>query len=129
MKSKIKIGSQAINTNGVAKWLTALMPGRAWGAVCALAALTAMGLAFMWWCPDMTCFSNRMCEHWMFRRQVLWIGIGLSFFLLAVVIEWIMAGILVSLARDDAPGQDARGPKNATGEAPVVPVNGKEKTK
>ena len=84
----MKIGSQAINTNGGAKWFTALMPGRAWGVVCALAALTAMGLAFMWWCPDMTWFSNRMGEHWMFRRQVLWMGIGLSFFMLAVMVGW-----------------------------------------
>ena len=75
-------------TGGVAKWLTALMPGRAWGAVCALTALTAMGLAFMWWCPDVKWFSDRMGEHWMFRRQVLWMGIGLSCFILAVMVEW-----------------------------------------
>ena len=75
-------------TGGIAKWLTALMPGRAWGVVCALAALTAMGLAFMWWCPDVTWFSDRMGEHWMFRRQVLWMGIGLSCFMLAVMVEW-----------------------------------------
>ena len=84
----MKIGSQAINTNGGAKWFTALMPGRAWGVVCALAALTAMGLAFMWWCPDMAWFGKRMGEHWMFRRQVLWMGIGSSFFMLAVMVGW-----------------------------------------
>ena len=75
-------------TGGVAKWLVALMPGRAWGVVLAMAALMAMGLAFMWWCPDVTWFSDRMGEHWMFRRQVLWMGIGLSCFMLAVMVEW-----------------------------------------
>ena len=44
-----------------------------------------------------------------------------------VMIEWIMAGILVSLVRDDANGQDAHCPRFATGETPIVPVNGKEK--
>ena len=72
----------------VAKWLTAVMPGRAWGVVLAMAALTAMGLAFMWWCPDMTWFSDRMGEHWMFRRQVLWMSIGLLCFFLAVMVGW-----------------------------------------
>lgn len=72
----------------VAKWLTALMPGRAWGVVFAMAALTTMGLAFMWWCPDVKWFSDRMGEHWMFRRQVVWTGIGLSCFVLAVMVEW-----------------------------------------
>ena len=52
----------------VAKWLTAVMPGRAWGVVLPFAALTAMGLAFMWWCPDVAWFSDRMGEHWMFRH-------------------------------------------------------------
>ena len=75
-------------TGGVAKWLVALMPGRAWGAVFVLATLTVMGLAFMWWCPDVKWFSERMGEHWMFRRQVVWTGIGLSFFILAVMVGW-----------------------------------------
>ena len=75
-------------TGGIAKWLTALMPGRAWVVVLAMAALTAMGLTFMWWCPDVKWFSDRMGEHWMFRRQVVWTGIGLSCFMLAVMVEW-----------------------------------------
>ena len=86
--SEIKNENNVNTTVGVVKWLTALMPGRAWGAVCALTALTAMGLAFMWWCPDVKWFSDRMGEHWMFRRQVLWMGIGLSCFILAVMVEW-----------------------------------------
>ena len=72
----------------VAKWLTALMPGRAWGAVLVLAALTAMGLAFMWWCPDSGCLAELHGAHWMFRRQVLWMGIGLPCFLLAAMVGW-----------------------------------------
>ncbi len=88
MKIKMKNEKQAVDTNGVAKCLTALMPGRAWGVVLVMAALTAMGLAFMWWCPDVKWFSDRMGEHWMFRRQVLWMGIGLLFFFLAVMIGW-----------------------------------------
>ena len=85
MTNREENGSNAI---GIVKWLTAVMPGRAWGAVFALAALTAMGLAFMWWCPDVKWFSDRMGEHWMFRRQVLWMGIGLSCFILAVMVGW-----------------------------------------
>ena len=72
----------------VAKCLTAVIPGRAWGVVLAMAALTTMGLAFMWWCPDVKWFSDRMGEHWMFRRQVVWMGIGFSLFVLAAMVGW-----------------------------------------
>lgn len=65
-----------------------MMPGRAWGVVLALAALTAMGLAFMWWCPDVTWFSDRMGEHWMFRRQAVWAGMGLTFAILVMMVGW-----------------------------------------
>ena len=71
----------------VAKCLTAVMPGRAWGVVCALAALAAMGLAFMWWCPDAGFLTELRGAHWAFRRQVLWMGSGLLFFFLAVMVE------------------------------------------
>lgn len=75
-------------TGGIARWVTALMPGRAWDVVLALAALTAMGLAFMWWCPDTGFLAELHGAHWAFRRQVLWLGIGLSCFILAVMVEW-----------------------------------------
>ncbi len=72
----------------VAKWLTAVMPGRAWGVVLPFAALTAMGLAFMWWCPDAGFVAERLGAHWVFWRQALWMGIGLSCFFLAVMVGW-----------------------------------------
>ena len=49
---EIKNESNMNAPGGVVRWLTALMPGRAWGVTLVLVALTAMGLAFMWWCPD-----------------------------------------------------------------------------
>ena len=72
----------------VAKWLTAVMPGRAWGAVLPFAALTAMGLAFMWFCPDAGFVAERLGAYWVFWRQALWMGIGLSCFFLAVMVGW-----------------------------------------
>ena len=72
----------------VAKWLTAMMPGRAWGVVLSLAGLSVMGLVFLWCCPDGASFTERMGGHWMFRRQVAWLGIGVSVFGLAVMVEW-----------------------------------------
>lgn len=75
-------------TGGIAKWLTALMPGRAWSVVLSLAALTTMGLAFLWRCPDAGFLSEQLGAYWLLRRQVVWTGIGLSFFILAVMVGW-----------------------------------------
>ena len=72
----------------VAKWLTAVMPGRAWGVVLSLAGLSVMGLVFLWYCPDAASFTEWMGGHWMFRRQVVWLGIGVSVFGLAVMVGW-----------------------------------------
>ena len=72
----------------VAKWLTAVMPGRAWGVVLSLAALTAMGLAFLWRCPDAGFLSEQLGAYWLLRRQVLWMSIGLSCLFLAVMVGW-----------------------------------------
>ena len=72
----------------VAKWLTAVMPGRAWSVVLSLAALTTMGLAFLWRCPDAGFLSEQLGAYWLLRRQVLWMSIGLSCFFLAVMVGW-----------------------------------------
>ena len=74
--------------NQVAKWLTAVMPGRAWGVVFSLAALTAMGLVFLWCCPDAASFTERMGEHWMLKRQAVWLGIGFSAFAFGLILGW-----------------------------------------
>ena len=72
----------------VAKWLTAVMPGRAWGVLLSLAGLSVMGLAFLWWCPDAGFLSERLGAYWLLRRQVLWMSIGWSCFFLAVMVGW-----------------------------------------
>ena len=72
----------------VAKWLTAVMPGRAWGVVLSLAALSVMGLVFLWCCPDAASFTERMGEHWMLKRQAVWLGIGFSAFALGLILGW-----------------------------------------
>ena len=74
--------------NQVAKWLTAVMPGRAWGVVLSLAGLSVMGLVFLWCCPDVTSFTERMGEHWMLKRQAVWLGIGFSAFALGLILGW-----------------------------------------
>ena len=85
---KEEIENAASAMGAIPKWITTAMPGRAWGVVCALAALAAMGLAFMWWCPDTGFLAELHGAHWMFRRQVLWMGIGLLFFFLSVMVGW-----------------------------------------
>ena len=72
----------------VAKCLTAVMPGRAWGVVLPFATLAAMGLVFMWCCPDAGFVAERLGAYWVFWRQALWMGIGLSCFFLAVMVGW-----------------------------------------
>ncbi len=72
----------------VAKWLTAVMPGRAWGVVLSLAGLSVMGLVFLWCCPDAASFTERMGEHWMLKRQAVWLGIGFSAFALGLILGW-----------------------------------------
>ena len=72
----------------VAKWLTVVMPGRAWGVVLSLAGLSGMGLVFLWCCPDVASFTERMGEHWMLKRQAVWLGIGFSAFALGVILGW-----------------------------------------
>ena len=74
--------------NQVAKWLTAVMPGRAWGVVLSLAGLSVMGLVFLWCCPDAASFTERMGEHWMLKRQAVWLGIGFSAFALGLILGW-----------------------------------------
>ena len=64
------------------------MPGRAWSVVLSLAALTTMGLAFLWRCPDAGFLSEQLGAYWLLRRQVLWMSIGLSCFFLAVMVGW-----------------------------------------
>lgn len=72
----------------VAKWLTAVMPGRAWGVVLSLAGLSVMGLAFLWCCPDVASFTERMGEHWMLKRQAVWLCIGFSAFAFGLILGW-----------------------------------------
>lgn len=72
----------------VAKLLTAVMPGRAWGVVLSLAGLSVMGLVFLWSCPDVASFTEQMGEHWMLNRQAIWLGIGFSVFALGLILGW-----------------------------------------
>ena len=72
----------------VAKWLTAVMPGRAWGVLLSLAGLSVMGLVFLWSCPSVASFTERMGEHWMLKRQAVWLGIGFSAFALGLILGW-----------------------------------------
>ena len=86
--SEIKNESNMNASGGVAKWLMAVMPGRAWSVVLSLAALTTMGLEFLWRCPDAGFLSEQLGAYWLLRRQVLWMSIGLSCFFLAVMVGW-----------------------------------------
>ena len=60
--SEIKNESNMNASGGVAKWLMAVMPGRAWSVVLSLAALTTMGLEFLWRCPDAGFLSEQLGE-------------------------------------------------------------------
>ena len=64
------------------------MPGRAWGVVLSLAGLSVMGLVFLWCCPDAASFTERMGEHWMLKRQAVWLGIGFSAFAFGLILGW-----------------------------------------
>ena len=83
---EIKNESNMNTTGGVVQCLTALMPGRAWGVVLSLAALSIMGLVLLWYSPDRS--PGIIQDAWMFKRQAASLGIGLSAFALAWMIGW-----------------------------------------
>ena len=87
MMNKKEMEIESEPKGGVAKWLTTLMPVRAWSVIFALSVLSVMGLAFLWSCPET---SSRMIQdaHWMFKRQVAWLGIGLSTCALGWMVSW-----------------------------------------
>ena len=63
--------------------MTTLMPLSSWTIVLSLAALSVMGLVSLWNCPDVT---ERIGEHWLFKRQAVYLCLGLSGF--SLVLMW-----------------------------------------
>ena len=87
MNKEIESEPKTLIGGGVAKWFNTMMPG-AWAAFLSLAALAGLGVLFLWWVPDTTRFAKNLGEHWMFRRQMLRVGVGLSFFFLSLMVGW-----------------------------------------
>lgn len=48
--------------------------------------LAAMGLMFLWCCPEWR--SGAFGEHWHFKRQLCWNGIGIAAFCLPLLAGW-----------------------------------------
>lgn len=60
-----------------------------WMIIGSVALLAAMGLAFLWWCPQPeTIIVKVIGSHWAFKRQMTWNAMGIAACCCAVAIGW-----------------------------------------
>ena len=50
--------------------------------------LAAMGLVFLWCCPEWHWHPEMLVEHWQYKRQLCWNGIGIMTFCMPLLAGW-----------------------------------------
>lgn len=63
-----------------------------------VALLAAMGLAFLWWCPQSESAIKAMGSHWAFKRQIVWNALGVAVCCGVAALGWKR---LLKVGRDD----------------------------